>query len=816
MRSFVFAAPLIPLISVLILSNFVFKVPITDAFISGNARRIDHLHPLKGLSSKDIGSEELSLGAPRRRPQSREYTTLGGVQVNAAVNDIQNPIQTIERLVDALDSKRGICCLLTRYDEEMLHQKLFFPFPFLLGLGALFASSYEFPGRYSRWTLGFVNPPLVVTGRGRTFTVTALNARGEVLLCAVESVLRKNSHVVNLEQQSALEIQGEVIEPQRYFPEEERSRQPSLFSVVRSIVDCFYHKDDPQLGLYGAFGYDLTFQFEPIKLVHARSSDQNDILLYLPDQIIVVDTKSRDAWEIRYDFTFRGATTNWIARDGPDEMFIPSCANQVSPKSQKVRRDMPSGEFSRKVETAKGEFKVGNLFEAVLSQTFAEPCLVPPSQLFRRLRARNPAPYGFLMNLGSQEYLVGASPEMFVRCERTPAGVRVETCPISGTIARGSNAIEDAARIKAILGNPKEESELTMCTDVDRNDKSRICIPGSVRVLGRRQIEMYSRLIHTVDHVEGYLRDGFDALDAFLCHTWAVTVTGAPKPWAIQFVEQQEASPREWYGGAVGIVGFDGHLNTGLTLRTVHIKECIGKVRAGATLLFDSDPESEERETELKASAMLDALIRPDVEESESMDGEFERGSESGTNRNEDIQPRVLLVDHEDSFVHTLANYLRQIGAEVVTARSGPPAMHILDQCDPATSGKKIEDPWVPDLVVLSPGPGRPEDFGLSETIERLIKLEIPAFGVCLGLQGVVQYFGGELGVLPYPMHGKPSEVMLVDRNESFFPIFEGLPHAFEVARYHSLHGVLDTFPNELRVTALTKDGVVCLYRKLS
>lgn len=138
--------------------------------------------------------------------------------------------------------------------------------------------------------------------------------------------------------------------------------------------------------------------------------------------------------------------------------------------------------------------------------------------------------------------------------------MRVETCPISGTIERGSDPLEDAEQVKKLLSNKKEESELTMCTDVDRNDKSRICNPGTVKILGnitnsrlptspptysrlirpmtthslllmtmhsgRRQIEMYSKLIHTVDHVEGYLRDGFDALDAFLCHTWAVTVTG--------------------------------------------------------------------------------------------------------------------------------------------------------------------------------------------------------------------------------------------------------------------------------------------------
>lgn len=204
--------------------------------------------------------------------------------------------------------------------------------------------------------------------------------------------------------------------------------------------------------------------------------------------------------------------------------------------------------------------------------------------------------------------MVGASPEMFVRVEKVPLSaapaavrsaavrsaapaeatvMRVETCPISGTIERGSDPLEDAQQIMKLLSSAKEESELTMCTDVDRNDKSRICIPGSVRVLGRRQIELYSRLIHTVDHVEGYLRAQFDALDAFLCHTWAVTVTGAPKTWAMRFVEQMESGVRHWYGGAVGFVGCDGSMNTGLTLRTVRIKNGVAEVRAGATLLHD-------------------------------------------------------------------------------------------------------------------------------------------------------------------------------------------------------------------------------------
>jgi anthranilate synthase len=175
-----------------------------------------------------------------------------------------------------------------------------------------------------------------------------------------------------------------------------------------------------------------------------------------------------------------------------------------------------------------------------------------PSEISRRLKAINPSPYSFFINLGNQEFLVGASPEMFVRVN----GRRIETCPISGTIKRGEDAIADSEQILKLLNSKKDESELTMCSDVDRNDKSRVCEPGSVKVIGRRQIEMYSRLIHTVDHIEGRLRDGMDAFDGFLSHAWAVTVTGAPKLWAMRFLENNEKSPRAWYGGAIGMVKF--------------------------------------------------------------------------------------------------------------------------------------------------------------------------------------------------------------------------------------------------------------------
>ena len=215
----------------------------------------------------------------------------------------------------------------------------------------------------------------------------------------------------------------------------------------------------------------------------------------------------------------------------------------------------------------------------------------------------------------------------------------------------------------------------------------------------------------------------------------------------MQFVEDHEETERKWYAGAVGLIGFDGHLNTGLTLRTIHIQNGVANVRAGATLLYDSDPISEEKETELKASAFRDAILSTDEEDANSSTASSSSSSSSSTTGPLAVATgmgkKILLIDHQDSFVHTLANYLRQTGAIVETTRFGVTEQDI--------------SKYNCDLVVLSPGPGKPSDFGLSQTIEACIALKIPLFGVCLGLQGIVEHFGGELAVLDYPMHGKPS-----------------------------------------------------------
>jgi anthranilate synthase len=360
----------------------------------------------------------------------------------------------------------------------------------------------------------------------------------------------------------------------------------------------------------------------------------------------------------------------------------------------------------------------------------------------------------------------------------------VESCPISGTIARGADALADAAAIRQLLNSTKDESELTMCTDVDRNDKSRICEPGTVRVIGRRQIELYSKLIHTVDHVEGRLARGYDAIDAFLAHMWEVTVTGAPKLWAMRFIEQHERSPRTWYGGAIGSFSLNGNANMGLTLRTVRVKDGVAEIRAGGTLLIDSDPQAEERETELKAAAFLEAL-RPRETAQERPTAAPARAGEGH---------QILLIDHEDSFVHTLANYFRQTGAEVVTIRAPLPRAELQRQVDEHR----------PDVLVLSPGPGKPSDFRVADTIDVALESGVAVFGVCLGLQGIVEYFGGKLGLLGYPMHGKASEIRVLGG-----ALLRGLPDTFRAGRYHSIFAVRDRMPPVLKVTAETDDGVV-------
>jgi anthranilate synthase len=538
---------------------------------------------------------------------------------------------------------------------------------------------------------------------------------------------------------------------------------------LRALIQEFRHPDDSRLALIGAFGYDLLLEFDPIQLRLPRENQKHLHLLFC-DDIYFMDRKREVVERFRYDFAGEAGSTAGLPHTSPKAVK----PHAGAARHGEIVSDHTPEEYCRKVEAVREGMRQGNYYEVVLRQTFSAPYTESPSDLFERIQKSSPSPYEFILQMGDEQ-LVGASPEMFVRVE----GEKVETCPIAGTARRSGDPLRDADSIRDLLNSTKEESELTMCSDVDRNDKSRVCVPGSVRVVGRRLIESYAGLFHTVDHVRGTLNEGFDSLDAFLTHMWAVTIIGAPKKAAAQAIEDLEKDARGWYGGAVGMLSLNGDINTGITIRTVHLKGGMAKYAAGATLLYDSEPAAEDQECRLKATAFFRAL-RPTAAS----------GVEAHRTKPVGQGVRLLLVDNDDCFIHTLANYARQTGASVSTFRSNV-ALDVIEA-------------ERPDIVLISPGPARPEDFGVPNLVRELAKRAIPTFGVCLGLQGIVEAFGGVLEVLPYPMHGKGSLVTHSGRG-----VFQGLPSPFRVGRYHSLYAQRETLPACLEITAESDDGII-------
>ena len=319
-----------------------------------------------------------------------------------------------------------------------------------------------------------------------------------------------------------------------------------------------------------------------------------------------------------------------------------------------------------------------------------------------------------------------------------------------------------------------------MCTDVDRNDKSRVCVAGSVKVIGRRQIEMYSRLIHTVDHVEGELRPEFDALDGFLSHAWAVTVTGAPKLWAIRFIEEEERSARRWYGGAIG----RRHLRRQHEHRAHPAHDPHeGRDRRGARR---RDAAVRQRS---RGRGGRDAGSRRRRCSPRSAAPRRRRRARARRRPHTARGRKVLLVDHEDSFVHTLAGYIRTTGAEVATMRHD-------------FARGELRGGLGSDLVVLSPGPGRPEDFAIARDARPVARARHPDLRRVPRAARHRRVFRRRRSTC--------STCRCTASRRSCAPCragcSRGLPERFTVGRYHSLYAVRSRLPAVLQVAAETED----------
>jgi anthranilate synthase component 1 len=272
-----------------------------------------------------------------------------------------------------------------------------------------------------------------------------------------------------------------------------------------------------------------------------------------------------------------------------------------------------SADYRAGVENITEQIRSGEAFQVVLSQRFELPCPADALDVYRVLRASNPSPYMYLLRLPGPDGgvdggfdVVGSSPESLVRVE----GDRALLHPIAGTRRRDPDPARDAELATELLADPKERAEHLMLVDLGRNDLGRVCTPGSIDVVEFMALERYSHVMHLVSTVVGEVGAGHHALDVLAACFPAGTLSGAPKPRAMQIIEELEPSRRGLYGGAVGYLDFAGDLDTAIAIRTALLRDGTAYVQAGAGIVADSDPAAEDAECRAKAAAVLAAVAR--------------------------------------------------------------------------------------------------------------------------------------------------------------------------------------------------------------
>jgi len=260
------------------------------------------------------------------------------------------------------------------------------------------------------------------------------------------------------------------------------------------------------------------------------------------------------------------------------------------------------GRYREMVLAAKEYIAAGDIFQVVLAQRFTTPFPLPPFDLYRALRRINPSPFLYHLDLPGFA-IIGSSPEILVRARDGEVTIR----PIAGTRPRGRTGEEDAANRDALLADPKERAEHLMLLDLGRNDVGRVAAPGTVKVTDSYTVEFYSHVMHIVSNVVGRLAPGKDALDALFAGFPAGTVSGAPKVRACEIIAELEPETRGAYAGGVGYFSPDGSMDSCIVLRTAVVKDGVMHVQAGAGIVADSDPASEQRECEAKSGALFAA-----------------------------------------------------------------------------------------------------------------------------------------------------------------------------------------------------------------
>jgi anthranilate synthase component 1 len=362
----------------------------------------------------------------------------------------------------------------------------------------------------------------------------------------------------------------------------------------------------PFFGLFGAAAHEFAGYLERLPALPRGGDPMPDLHLIVPETLIVLD-----------HYTHRASITtlsgsNGALRDDSDvveALTNPHLASSA-PSERSAADNSPStvGEpgakgYRNAVNVAKAAIHNGDAFQVVLSQGRTIVSSAKPFDLYRALRSINPSPYMFFLDLGWGQ-LLGSSPEMLAKLEGSRATVR----PLAGTRARSDDAETDRRRAIALRRDPKERAEHTMLVDLGRNDLSRVCTVGSVRVRDFMDVERFSHVMHLVSEVSGTLDQSNDAFDLFCAAFPAGTVSGAPKIRALELIAGLENARRGFYAGAVLRIGFDGGMDSCITLRSMHAYGGAFHLRAGAGIVAASDAAGEDRECRAKLGATLEAL----------------------------------------------------------------------------------------------------------------------------------------------------------------------------------------------------------------
>ena len=370
-------------------------------------------------------------------------------------------------------------------------------------------------------------------------------------------------------------------------------------------------------GLAGYFGYDTVRHIEK-KLEASCPPDTlgcPDILLLQCEELAVIDNLSGKLYLIVYADPGQGeayAAGKKRLRDLKDLLRYSVSAPAVkATPAHEAEREFAKADYLRAVEKAKDLIAAGDFMQVQVGQRIKKRFAESPLSLYRALRSLNPSPYMYYYNFsgaaGNDFHVVGASPEILVRQEQTPAGQKITIRPLAGTRPRGATPESDKATEHELLADPKERAEHVMLIDLARNDIGRIAQTGSVKVTEAFVVERYSHVMHIVSNVEGLLNEGMSNMDVLRATFPAGTLTGAPKVHAMELIDQLEPTKRGIYGGACGYLSYAGDMDVAIALRTGIVKDQTLYVQAAAGVVADSVPEMEWKETEAKARALLRA-----------------------------------------------------------------------------------------------------------------------------------------------------------------------------------------------------------------